>query len=62
MTKAIVVDEIGGPEKLVWKERSVAAPGPGQLRIRQKAAGLNFIDVYFRNGTYKAPRLSLIHI
>lgn len=60
MTKAIVVDEIGGPEKLVWKEHSVAAPGPGQLRIRQKAAGLNFIDVYFRNGTYKAPRFPFV--
>ena len=60
MTKAIVVDEIGGPDKLVWKEHSVAAPGPGQLRIRQKAAGLNFIDVYFRNGTYKAPRFPFV--
>ncbi|KAA0970433.1 quinone oxidoreductase [Aureimonas fodinaquatilis] len=60
MTKAIVVDAIGGPEKLVWQDHELAAPGPGQLRVRQKAVGLNFIDVYLRNGVYKAPRFPFV--
>ncbi len=38
----------------------VAAPGPGEVRIRQHAVGLNFIDVYFRTGLYKAPGLPFI--
>ncbi len=60
MTHAMVVDAIGGPEAMQWRERELGAPGPGELRVRQTAAGLNFIDVYFRNGTYKAPAFPFV--
>ena len=52
MTKAIVVRTLGGPEVLVEEEVDLAAPGPGEVQIRQAAIGLNFIDVYFRTGLY----------
>lgn len=52
MTAAIVVSEIGGPEVLVPSEISLDEPGPGQARIEIAAAGVNFIDIYRRNGTY----------
>ncbi len=55
MPKAIVVDKIGGPEVLALAERDPGAPGPGQLRVRVAAAGVNFIDVYFRTGLYPRP-------
>lgn len=55
MTKAIVVSKTGGPDVLEWKDHDVADPGPGEVRIRHVAAGLNFIDVYFRSGLYPAP-------
>src|SRR5882762_936529 len=54
MPHAIVVHELGGPEKLRWEEVPVPAPGTGQVRIRHTAIGLNFIDVYHRIGLYKA--------
>ncbi|WP_279478653.1 quinone oxidoreductase [Aureimonas sp. SK2] len=60
MTHAIVVDAIGGPEAMHWRPHDPGAPGPGDLRVRQAAAGLNFIDVYFRNGTYKAPAFPFV--
>lgn len=60
MTHAIVVDAIGGPEAMQWRPQEIGAPGPGELRVRQTAAGLNFIDVYFRNGTYKAPAFPFV--
>jgi NADPH2:quinone reductase len=47
------VHEAGGPEVLQWEEVDAGGPGPGQVRIRQEAAGLNFIDVYHRTGLYK---------
>jgi NADPH2:quinone reductase len=50
---AIRVHETGGPEVLKWEEVEVGDPGPGDVRIRQEAAGLNFIDVYHRTGLYK---------
>lgn len=53
MPHAIRVHETGGPEVLKWEEVDVGDPGPGQVRIRQGAAGLNFIDVYHRTGLYK---------
>ena len=53
MPHAIRVHEAGGPEVLQWEEVEVGAPGSGQVRIRQEAAGLNFIDVYHRTGLYK---------
>jgi NADPH2:quinone reductase len=54
--KAIVVSKHGGPEVLEWRDHEVGNPGPGEVRIRQEAVGLNFIDVYFRTGLYPAPQ------
>ncbi|MBC7284816.1 quinone oxidoreductase [Hoeflea sp.] len=53
--KAILVSKHGGPEVLEWRDHQVADPGPGEVRIRHEAVGLNFIDVYFRTGLYPAP-------
>jgi NADPH2:quinone reductase len=52
MTHAIRVHKYGGPEVLRWEEVEVGDPGPGQIRIRQTAVGLNYIDVYLRTGLY----------
>jgi NADPH2:quinone reductase len=52
MPHAIRVHETGGPEVLKWEEVEISDPGPGQIRIRQEAAGLNYIDVYHRTGLY----------
>ncbi|MGX1097887.1 quinone oxidoreductase family protein [Amorphus sp. MBR-141] len=60
MTHAIVVHKTGGPEVLSWEEIEVGAPGPGEARVRHAAVGLNYIDVYFRTGLYKAPSLPFI--
>ncbi|MHB1206833.1 MAG: quinone oxidoreductase family protein [Rhodospirillaceae bacterium] len=54
MTKAIVVRTTGGPEVLRLENITVGDPGPGELKLRQSAAGVNFIDTYFRTGLYKA--------
>ena len=53
MTHAIRIHQTGGPDVLKWEEVEVGEPGPGQVRLRQEAAGLNFIDVYHRTGLYK---------
>ena len=53
MPHAIRVHGTGGPEVLKWEEVEIGEPGPGQVLIRQEAAGLNFIDVYHRTGLYK---------
>jgi NADPH:quinone reductase len=55
MPHAIQVHEVGGPEVLQWEEIEVGEPGPGQVRLGQGAAGLNFIDVYHRTGLYPQP-------
>jgi NADPH2:quinone reductase len=55
MTNAIRVHRPGGPEVLEWEPVALAEPGPGQVRLRQHAAGLNFIDVYHRTGFYPQP-------
>jgi NADPH2:quinone reductase len=55
MTKAIRIHANGGPEVLTYEDFDPGHPGPGQIRIRQTAIGLNFIDVYFRTGLYPAP-------
>ena len=52
MNHAIRFHQAGGPEVLNWEEVEVGAPGPGEARVRQHAVGLNFIDVYHRNGLY----------
>jgi NADPH2:quinone reductase len=53
MPHAIRIHKTGHPEVLQWEEVEVGDPGPGQVKISQKAAGLNFIDVYHRTGLYK---------
>ena len=55
MPHAILVKQPGGPEQLVWEKVKVGDPGTGQVRIRQTAIGLNFIDVYHRTGLYPQP-------
>lgn len=55
MPHAIRVHETGGPEVLKWEQVDVGDPGPGEVRLRQEAAGLNFIDVYHRTGLYPQP-------
>jgi len=57
MTKAIRIHEHGGPEVMRWEEVTVGDPGPGQVRLRHHAVGLNFIDVYHRTGLYPVPSL-----
>lgn len=52
MTKAIRISSVGGPEVMEYVDVDLPAPGPGEALIRQHACGLNYIDVYFRMGTY----------
>jgi NADPH2:quinone reductase len=60
MTHAIRVHEYGGPEVLKWEQVAVGDPGPGEVKIKQTAIGLNFIDVYQRSGLYPQPSLPFI--
>jgi len=55
VAKVIAFDHIGGPEVLYSKHQAVGSPGPGQVRLRHVAVGLNYADTYFRNGTYPVP-------
>lgn len=55
MAKAVRIHEAGGPEVLRYQDVEVGRPGPGQVRLRQVAVGLNYADTYFRNGTYPVP-------
>jgi NADPH2:quinone reductase len=55
MLHAIRIHKAGGPEVMVWEEIHVGKPGPGEVRIRQTAVGLNFVDVYNRTGLYPLP-------
>jgi NADPH2:quinone reductase len=55
MPYAIRIHENGGPEKLRWEEVEVAKPGPGEVRVRNTAVGLNYIDTYHRSGLYPMP-------
>jgi NADPH2:quinone reductase len=57
MVKAIRVHAYGGPEQLKLEEITLPPPGKGELRVRHKAIGLNFIDIYFRTGAYQAAAL-----
>lgn len=54
-SKAVRIEKHGGPEELKLVDVSVGEPGPGEIRIRHKAVGLNYIDVYQRSGLYKFP-------
>ena len=55
MTKAVIIEKHGGPEELKLVDVTVGQPGPGEICIRHKAIGLNFIDVYQRSGVYQLP-------
>ena len=55
MTHAMQIRQTGGPEVLNWTAIDVGEPGSGQVRLRQAAAGLNYIDVYHRTGYYPQP-------
>jgi len=54
-TQAIRIERHGGPEVMQVAEIDVPDPGLNQVRLKQRAAGLNYIDIYFRSGLYKAP-------
>jgi NADPH2:quinone reductase len=60
MVAAVRVHKTGGPEVLTYEEVEVASPGPGQVRVKQHACGVNYIDTYFRSGLYPAPSLPFI--
>lgn len=55
MVAAVRIHQTGGPEVLTYEEVEVPAPGAGQIRVRQQAIGINYIDTYFRTGLYPAP-------
>lgn len=55
MAKAVRFYETGGPEVLRYEDVEVGEPGPGQVRLRYEAVGLNFADICFRTGLYPAP-------
>ena len=52
MARTVIIEANGGPEVLMLVDRPVGDPGPGEVRISQRACGLNFIDVYQRSGMY----------
>ena len=55
MTHAIRFDAPGGPDVLQWVEVTVGQPGKGEVRLRQTAIGVNFVDIYYRKGVYPPP-------
>lgn len=55
MAKVVKFDQVGSPQVLYTQTVDVGRPGPGQVRLRHVAVGLNFADTYFRNGTYPIP-------
>jgi NADPH:quinone reductase len=60
MVAAVRVHKPGGPEALTYEDIDIGAPGAGQVRIKQHACGINYIDVYFRMGMYPAPSLPFV--
>ena len=60
MSKAVTIHEVGGPEVLKFETVDVGDPGPGEVLLRQSAAGLNFIDTYQRTGLYPLPSLPAV--
>ncbi len=60
MSKAVLVRSHGGPDVLSYEDHDPGPPKPGQLLIDQAAAGLNFIDVYFRTGLYKSATMPFV--
>jgi NADPH2:quinone reductase len=55
MVAAVRVHKVGGPEVLVYEDVTVPPPGQSEIRVKQHASGVNFIDTYFRSGLYPAP-------
>ena len=55
MPHVIRIHQNGGPEQMRWEEVNVGEPGPGEVRVRNTAVGLNFIDTYHRSGLYPMP-------
>ncbi|MDI3471527.1 MAG: Quinone oxidoreductase [Pseudolabrys sp.] len=55
MVAAVRVHKIGGPDVLTYEDIDIPAPGQGQVKLRQHAIGINFIDTYFRMGMYPSP-------
>lgn len=55
MPHVIRIQQNGGPEQMLWEEVAVGEPGPGEVRVRNTAVGLNFIDTYHRSGLYPMP-------
>jgi NADPH2:quinone reductase len=53
--KAIRFDKTGGPEVLSYQDYDLPPPPPGQVRVRHRAIGVNFIDIYHRSGLYPVP-------
>ena len=62
MAKAIRVHKTGGPEVLQLEDVTLPAPGPGQILLRNRAIGLNFIDVYTRTGLYPGPTPAVLGV
>lgn len=60
MTHVIRIHQHGGPEVLSWEPQGLTDPGPGEVRVRHCAIGLNFIDCYFRSGLYPPPGLPFV--
>lgn len=60
MVHAIRIHQYGGPEAMRWEAVDVGAPGPGEIRIRHHAVGLNYIDVYHRSGSYPLAALPAV--
>ncbi|HMN39134.1 MAG TPA: quinone oxidoreductase [Hyphomicrobium sp.] len=60
MAKAVRIHEHGGIDKLLFEDVEVGRPGPGQVRLRQTAIGVNYIDTYHRTGLYKLPALPAV--
>ncbi len=55
MVMTVRVHKPGGPEALIVEDVQLAAPGPGEVRLKQTAIGLNYLDTYFRSGAYPSP-------
>ena len=60
MTKAVVLRAAGGPENFSWEDWDPGAPGPGNVRVRQTFAGLNYVDTYLRSGRYPLAKLPAV--
>ena len=60
MIRAVRVHEFGGPEAMRLEEIDLPAPGKGEVRVKIHAAGVNYIDTYFRAGAYKPPQMPFV--